>query len=53
MAFTGLSQTDKEGNINAGKFGDRPTGPGGFIKTTRHARKVVFCGTFTAGSHGR
>jgi propionate CoA-transferase len=49
MAYTGLGQTDKEGNINAGKFGTRPMGVGGFINTTQHTKKVVFCGTFTAG----
>jgi propionate CoA-transferase len=50
MAFSGLGQTDKEGNINAGKFGTKAIGPGGFINTTQHAKKVVFCGTFTTGS---
>lgn len=49
MAFNGLGQTDKEGNINAGKFGSRPMGPGGFINTTQYAKNIVFCGTFTAG----
>lgn len=50
MAFIGLSQTDRQGNINVGKFGPMPTGPGGFINVTQHARKVVFCGSFTARS---
>ncbi len=49
LAFAGLSQTDREGNLNAGTFGGKPMGPGGFINTTQHAKKVVFCGTFMAG----
>lgn len=50
MAVTGLAQADKEGNINAGSFGGKPMGPGGFINTTQGAKKAVFAGTFTAGN---
>ncbi|MBP2627521.1 MAG: carA 1 [Firmicutes bacterium] len=50
MCCTGLGQVDKEGNINAGRFGNKPMGPGGFINTTAGSQKVVFAGTFTAGA---
>lgn len=49
MSFSGLAQTDKDGNINAGKFSGKVMGPGGFVNVTQCAKKVVFCGTFTAG----
>jgi acyl CoA:acetate/3-ketoacid CoA transferase len=49
ITFLGFAQVDARGNVNVGWFSGNLRAPGGFLDITSRTRKLVFCGTLTAG----
>ena len=49
VCYLSFAEVDKEGNVNVHKFNGKIMGTGGFIDISATSKKIVFCGTLTAG----
>ena len=48
-SYLSMLEFDRQGNVNLLRYGDIIVGPGGSMDIANSAKKVVFCGTFSAG----
>jgi propionate CoA-transferase len=49
VACLAFAQIDRNGNVNVTRHGKVIHSCGGFIDITHRAKKIIFCGSFTAG----
>jgi len=49
LTVLGLAEINQRGDINVSRFGPKVPGCGGFTNISQNTRRVVFCGSFTAG----
>lgn len=49
ITFLGIGQIDAQGNVNVSKFDREWNGPGGFNNITEVTKRIVLCGSLTAG----
>jgi propionate CoA-transferase len=49
ISFLGFGQIDAHGNVNVSKFNGIVPGCGGFVDITHRTKRVIFCGSFSAG----
>ncbi|HIH3441964.1 TPA: acyl CoA:acetate/3-ketoacid CoA transferase [Escherichia coli] len=50
VCYLSFAEGDQHGNVGVHKFNGKIMGTGGFIDISATSKKIIFCGTLTAGS---
>ncbi|HHL7280723.1 hypothetical protein AB73_1042 [Escherichia coli 3-020-07_S1_C3] len=50
VCYSSFAEVDQHGNVGVHKFNGKIMGTGGFIDISATSKKIIFCGTLTAGS---